>query len=185
MAGDTTEASPANVSLIDGCFEAEFLDSLICIMDELPPDDTSRNMRATRQFLRDCDLAEQVFSRIPAHEKQQRALSGVCCDLRFISYPIGGFIAPHRDGVRVDSETGHTTSTSMLLYLETVPEGEGAETTFLDRLPEECSAGESPSEVLKVRPIKGSLLLFPHDTPHQGEAVGGKFTKVLLRGDLY
>mmetsp|Transcript_28236 Transcript_28236/g.72282 ORF Transcript_28236/g.72282 Transcript_28236/m.72282 type:complete len:167 (+) Transcript_28236:107-607(+) len=165
-------------------FRSWFLQSLHCLRETIPPSSTSRNMRADRYFLRDSELAAKVFARIPAHVKQRLRLSGCCSDLRFIHYPLGGFIAPHRDGIRVDTETGRSTSVSFLLYLSSVPEGEGGETTILDRLPEQCTADESPRELLRVQPIKGSLLLFPHDTPHQGEAVG-EFPKVLLRGDLY
>ena len=79
--------------------------------------------------------------------------------------------------VRLDEETATPTTTSFLLYLEDIPEGEGGETEFLTSVAD----GE---EVEAVVPRSGSILLFPHNTPHQGNAVG-KFPKILLRGDLY
>ena len=85
---------------------------------------------------------------------------------------------------RVDERTGHATHTSFLLYLSTVPAGEGGETTFLDQLPDQCNEGETPRPMHSVSPIEGSILLFPHNTPHVGEAVG-RHAKVLLRGDLF
>ena len=69
------------------------------------------------------------------------------------------------------------TTTSFLLYLETVPEGAGGETEFLADL-------DGGDVVYAARPVAGSILLFPHDVPHQGSGVG-RFPKVLLRGDLY
>ena len=105
--------------------------------------------------------------------------------MRFIRYPLGGHIAPHTDGRRVDASTGRTSTTSFLLYLTTIPEGEGGETLILDRLPESCAEGEAPRVVREVSPREGSILLFPQETtPHMGSAVGG-YPKVLLRGDLY
>ena len=99
--------------------------------------------------------------------------------------PLGGYIAPHTDGVRMDAGTNASTRISFRLYLSTVPEGEGGETTFLDRLPEACGEGESPRAIWSCRPTAGSILIFPHEAPHQGEACGVAWSKVLLRGDLF
>ena len=150
----------------------------------MPSSTASQNMRAIRHFVRDDELAACFFSYIPAHVRKRLGLHGCCTDLRWIRYPLGGYIAPHRDGVRRDPLTGLETHVSFLLYLTTVPDGEGGETTFLDHLPEECADGEQPHVVHSVRPVAGRLLLFPHAQPHQGEAVGS-FGKSLLRGDLY
>ena len=68
---------------------------------------------------------------------------------------------------------------------DSVPEGEGGETHFLDKLPSDCADGDAPPRVLQsVTPRAGSILLFPHATPHEGTAVGSH-RKLLLRGDLY
>jgi hypothetical protein len=61
---------------------------------------------------------------------------------------------------------------------------QGGETDFLDALPADTQPGEEPHVILSVVPKEGSILLFPHRLPHQGNAVG-KYPKVLLRGDLY
>ena len=169
---------------LHGLFDDNFLRELCDRMWETPGETASQNMYACRHFLRDSVLAERIFQRIPSHEARKLGLSGVCSEVRFIRYPLGGFIAPHLDGTRMDPETGLQTHVSFLLYLSTVPEGEGGETTFLTALPGDGGDGVEPSVVFSCRPVEGSILLFPHETPHQGEAVG-RFPKVLLRGDLY
>lgn len=142
-------------------------------------------MYALRHFLRDEQLAAQIFHMLPKQLRNSLGLCGCCSDLRFIRYPLGGYIAPHTDGIRVDEASGQQTRCSFLLYLSTVPEGEGGETTFLERLPEQCAEGEMPRILHSFRPISGKILIFPHSCPHQGEACGVAFSKVLLRGDLY
>ena len=172
----------ARVQLLVDAFPDEFLEHLLARIDLLPSSKASKNMYATRYFLTDEDLAAQIFSFIPHSTRRKLKLSGCCSDLRFIHYPLGGFIAPHTDGVRVDSGTGRETRVSFLLYLATVPEGEGGETTFLDRLPEHSD--NEPRPLQRLRPVRGCMALFPHSAPHQGEAVGA-YPKVLLRGDLF
>ena len=68
--------------------------------------------------------------------------------------------------------------------------GEGGETEFLDALEEDETRGDDGEEAEEVkvlfgaRPVRGSILLFPHDIPHRGNCVG-MCPKILLRGDLY
>lgn len=173
------------VHCLHGCYDANFLQSLHERMTEIPSSTASKNMYAVRHFLRDECLAAAVFAGLPKAVVESLGLSGCCSDLRFIRYPLGGYIAPHTDGVRIDEGSSRQTSVSFLLYLSTVPEGEGGETTFLDKLPENCSEGETPKVVWSCRPIQGAILLFPHTAPHVGEACGVAWSKVLLRGDLY
>lgn len=170
---------------IHGCFEEEILERLRGIMHDVPPSKCSKNMYATRYFFRDAELAAELCARLP------RALrvEGICSDMRIISYPVGGFIAPHVDGVRVDDVTGRQTTTSFLLYLADIPEGEGGETEFLDRLADWASGdghddGREPVVTRTIVPRAGSILIFPHGSPHQGNGVGS-YPKLLLRGDCF
>ena len=55
---------------------------------------------------------------------------------------MGGYIAPHVDGIRQDDETNIPTTTSFLLYLSSIPVGEGGETEFLTNIQDE----EVPSQ---------------------------------------
>lgn len=154
-------------------FPAEFLEELRELMWTLVPSTCSNNMYASRSFFRSPEMAQRLLDYLP----KSLGYTHVCSDLRFIRYPMGGYIAPHVDGIRQDDETSTATTTSFLLYLATIPEGEGGETEFL-------TAVEDGDVVHSVVPKEGSISLFPHLTPHQGNCVGSH-PKVLLRGDLY
>jgi len=162
-----------DVYYLHGLFPTEFLDELRQLMDTLVPSTCSNNMYASRCFFRCPQMANRLLSFLPP----QLGYSHVCSDLRFIKYPMGGYIAPHVDGVRQDEETNTPTTTSFLLYLSSIPDGEGGETEFLTNIQD--------GEVLySVVPQEGSIALFPHLTPHHGNCVGS-YPKILLRGDLY
>jgi len=79
-------------------------------------------------------------------------------------------------------ETGLPSTTSFLLYLEDVPEGEGGETEFLRSVDGGGGRDTDDNVLWSVRPQQGSILIFPHDTPHQGAGVGFH-PKIILRGD--
>jgi hypothetical protein len=135
---------------------------------------------AKRTFVRDRSLGERILAALP----EELGFRGCVSDMRFYDYPLGGFIAPHLDEAHCCKETGRISTTTFLLYLLGVPEGEGGETVFLDRLPKDCLEGEDPRVLQSFVPVEGSILLFPHLMPHQGRAVG-THRKLLLRGDLY
>ena len=161
----------ANCFFLHGLFEESFMEMLGKLAAQLPGDTSSHNMAATRRFFESEQLGEALLARLP------RALgySRVLPSMRFIEYDIGGYIRPHTDGVMVDSVTGARSTTSFLLYLQDTP-SEGT-TDFLDNV--------ADGNVLhSVSPRRGSILLFPHDTPHEGTGVGCE-RKVLLRGDLF
>jgi len=157
---------------IPNLFPHQLLDQLKNLRDKTPGDSCSVNMYATRHRFYSREIASALFSYLPPELGYTRILG----DLRFIHYPLGGYIAPHVDGVCVDAETLEKSTTSMLLYLSDTEEGEG-ETEFLVAL-------DSEDVIATVRPTYGSVLVFPHRLPHQGQCVGasGKF---LLRADLY
>eukprot|EP01124_Arcella_intermedia_P017118 TRINITY_DN2380_c0_g1_i1.p1 TRINITY_DN2380_c0_g1~~TRINITY_DN2380_c0_g1_i1.p1 ORF type:complete len:130 (-),score=14.81 TRINITY_DN2380_c0_g1_i1:97-486(-) len=129
-------------------------------------------MYARRHWFDSPEVAQRIQERLPSPLAIRRVLS----DLRFIDYPLGGFIAPHTDGTRVDKETLQSSTHTFLLYLSDAVEGEG-ETEFLEDL-------QSCKVVASVVPKAGWLLVFPHSIPHQGNCVGGS-GKLLLRGDMY
>lgn len=192
MAEEDEPAVPSDVPALRGVhyLHGLFPESFLQELDELravtPVFSGSNNMYANRRFLRSETLAEKVLSYLPEHLGFKHVLS----DMRFIEYPPGGHILAHVDGVRVDDVTFQPSTTSMLLFTETVPEGEGGETEFLDALEEDETRGDDGEEAEEVkvlfgaRPVRGSILLFPHDIPHRGNCVG-MCPKILLRGDLY
>eukprot|EP00746_Dinoflagellata_sp_MGD_P136073 gnl/MRDRNA2_/MRDRNA2_70061_c0_seq2.p1 gnl/MRDRNA2_/MRDRNA2_70061_c0~~gnl/MRDRNA2_/MRDRNA2_70061_c0_seq2.p1 ORF type:complete len:276 (+),score=30.83 gnl/MRDRNA2_/MRDRNA2_70061_c0_seq2:60-887(+) len=161
------------VHYLHDLFPASFLERLEEEQWQHPAQKESYNMYCTRMFFNDAKLAAELLSYLPPWLGYTR----ICSQMRFLRYPPGGYIAPHTDGVRIDEDTLHETTTSFLLYLEDIPEGEGGETEFLTSV-------ENGDVVASVLPKSGSILLFPHTVPHQGNGVG-MHPKVLLRGDLY
>lgn len=168
-----------SVHYLHGLFPETFLAELDELRAVTPVFSGSHNMYASRRFLRCEALAKRVLSFLP----ERLGLTHVLSDMRFIEYPPGGHILPHVDGVRVDDVTAQPSTTSMLLFTETVPEGEGGETEFLEFVDEEGTEGKA-RVLFGARPVRGSILLFPHDVPHRGQFVGAH-PKILLRGDLY
>ena len=162
------------VRYLHGLFPEEFLEELDEMRLGLEGSTASSNMYANRRFLRSNELARKVLSYLP----KELGYTHVLSDMRFIEYPPGGHILPHVDGVRRDDETFVDSTTSMLLFTEDVPEGEGGETEFLK------SVGDEAKVLFGARPNRGSILLFPHGVAHRGNCVG-LHLKVLLRGDLY
>ena len=65
------------------------------MIDTLVPSKCSQNMYASRAFFRSPELAERMLAFLP----KPLGYSHICSDLRFIMYPMGGYIAPHVDGV--------------------------------------------------------------------------------------
>jgi hypothetical protein len=66
---------------------------------------------ATRYFFRDEALGKEIISYLPP----ELGITRVVSYMRFIRYPLGGYIAPHTDGIHVDEETGASSTTSFLL----------------------------------------------------------------------
>jgi hypothetical protein len=149
-----------------GMADASFLKQLDDLMDVAVSDGGSYNMAADRRWFNSEDIARQLQSMMPA----ALGVSRVLPDLRFIIYNGGGYIRPHVDGKRWDEATGRLSNTSFLFYLTSCQDS--GSTRFL-------SSVASPSRVLAdVFPRCNSLLLFPHDCPHEGDCVSGAAPKV-------
>lgn len=92
-------------------FTDSFLDELVALQPTLPLDLNSKNMVAERYWFSSIEMAQRIldglssFNSTIIHNGQEEAcatqpFTRVNSELRFISYPLGGFIAPHTDGVR-------------------------------------------------------------------------------------
>lgn len=97
--------------------------------------------------------------------------------MRFLCYSESGTIlAPHVDLSRVDMDSGIQSTHTFILYLTDCVQG-GA-TSLIRSL-----SGPGRHEKLAVvRPVRGTLLLFPHQCPHESEAVVD-VPKLLVRGE--
>jgi hypothetical protein len=157
------------VHYLHGLFNEELIDELEEMRESLPGDRTSQNMVAVRRRFESDSLAQQITDALP-NDMSLRVLPS----MRYIEYPLGGFIAPHTDGPSFDEALQRMSTHTMLLYLHSVHDGSGA-TEILSAL--------DGVLLQSVEPIRGSILIFPHETPHRGDVVGAE-GKVLLRGDL-
>ncbi|CAE7660680.1 rpoC2 [Symbiodinium necroappetens] len=95
--------------------------------------------------------------------------------MRFLHYArAGGSLPPHTDLSRRDWHTGQRTSHTFILYLEGAAEEGGGETVLLESL--------SGGPLAEVSPVRGRLLIFPHDCAHKAMPVVQP--KLLLRGEM-
>ena len=163
---------PPGVHYFPRAFDDTFLERIDAAREAAPVSLASQNMAAERRFIRDAALAADICEAMPA------SVDVVCSDIRFIDYDAGGFILPHVDGVRVCEATGVTTDASVLVFLTTVPPGEGGETEFLV----DVNSGDEDGVLFSVRPTRGAMVIFDHACAHVGRCVG-VYPKILLRLD--
>ena len=98
--------------------------------------------------------------------------------MRFLYYSEQGTVlGPHVDLSRIDQSSGKHSTHTFILYLTDC--SKGGETVLLDH-----THGEGRHMVrANVSPRCGRLLLFPHDTPHEGKLVID-VPKLLVRGEV-
>jgi hypothetical protein len=111
--------------------------------------------------------------------------------LRFLKYKPGEYFKPHNDGIYVREDGSQLSYVTVHLYLNTVEDNSGGETTFttaplsygkhLKRKKDPWIADGIDS--LGVRPIAGRVLIFEHHLPHEGSLLrhGIKYT---MRTDI-
>ena len=114
-------AGLAGVMYLHGLFPEAFLAEIDAAREDTPVTLASSNMYCDRRFLRDAALASRVLEHLP----RELGFKHVLSDLRFLEYPPGGHILTHVDGVRRDDETNVDSTNSFLLFMVSVPPGEG------------------------------------------------------------
>jgi len=178
--------------LITDCLSVTEVQSLVQLWGSLPIDQSSEKTAkkkgkcADRAYFCDAEgwlrslLKQRIVEAFRCHFdpvfEESHAL--VLPHVRFLHYSqAGSALAPHIDLCRVDQETGERSSHSFLLYLSSCECG--GETILLGDL-----TGEGRHDMLaRVKPQLGSLLLFPHACPHEGDVVED-VPKLLIRGEV-
>lgn len=165
--------------IIDGALADEHLDELVRLRVSLPLAMTDKKKKK-----KSMELCADRFYFSDAHGWIRRLLETtisrnwsdavVLPHMRFLDYELAGSeLAPHVDLCRVDSDSGERSTHTFILYLQSCESG--GETVLLESL-------TSKAVLAKVAPIRGRLLLFPHNCPHMGATVV-QVPKLLLRGE--
>lgn len=131
-------------------------------------------------------IAEKIFDRIkyliPSQEGYEAI--GINESFRFIDYTNSGILIPHYDGEYKRNEN-EVSLLTIVIYLMT---GEKGRTQFIKEVRdshnfEDWDRMASDEEVIETAlNKKGSALIFPHRTLHQGEQVIGR--KIIVRTDI-
>lgn len=178
----------AGACYIDSCFSDDFIGLLVDKFNACPVSPPSKQSCSSRSYYCDTDgVLSRAFENVLNCLKEQgirtsahsRYLSAVFPLMRFLCYSSqGGWLPPHEDLSRSDDTCIPTiTSThTFILYLTTCVDG--GETNLLSDLGSDCAI------LARVKPVRGRLLLFPHQCPHEG-APAESLPKILLRGEVF
>jgi 2OG-Fe(II) oxygenase superfamily/Ankyrin repeats (many copies) len=166
--------------LIDDCLSARSLEILKSLWAALP-DATDTKKKdvpcSTRRYF--CDAEGHIQEALVSAMKSFFGDDDDCQVLphmRFLCYSEPKTaLASHVDLPRTDMRSGLRSTHTMLLYLTDCDEG-GA-TCLLGSL-----HASDPTVLARIRPRRARLFLFPHECPHEGEAVVD-VPKLLLRGE--
>jgi hypothetical protein len=152
-----------------------------------------------------CDVRGWARSAVLAAARESgMPARGVHPQFRILHYPNpGGVMAPHVDLSKVLDRVDSTwsaddrpvdamkqmkpalqTTHTFLLYLRTCESG--GETALLREVKNDVGAAgaETAHSLAEVKPVRGRLLVFPHDCPHAGRPVVDT-NKLVLRGELW
>lgn len=122
-----------------------------------------------------CDILESVI------ESSLKKNAIVFPHMKFLHYDTpGSVLPPHIDLSKVDPLSQRRSTHTFILYLH--DSEDGGETALLKEL-----SSDGPyayhEVIVKVKPCRGRLLLFPHACPHEGMEVVST-PKLLLRGEV-
>lgn len=131
-------------------------------------------------------ISEKIFNRIKDFIPEQKGYKaiGINESFRFIDYTNSGVLIPHYDGEYRKSEN-EVSLLTMVIYLMT---GEKGRTQFIKETRvshkfEDWERMALDDEIVETAlNEKGSALVFPHRTLHQGEKVNGR--KIIIRTDI-
>lgn len=178
---------------LDNAISRSAVDALIELWVSLPTETPSKKKVvpcSVRSYF--CD-AKSIISTMLVDSLESVALSGhgvgrgegvhVFPHMRFLCYKeSGASLAPHVDLPRTDADSGLRSTHLFLLYLTDCETG--GETTLLDESDGCGDVGKESNRVIaQVKPKRGRLLLFPHNSLHEGETVVD-VPKILIRGEV-
>lgn len=125
------------------------------------------------------DAASWVAASATRPDKPDATSVGLNERFRFCRYTEGGHFNSHVDANFRRSATEGSKLTFMI-YLNTIPEGDGGTTNFLR------FGSDEPLSNGTVRPEAGMALVFDHNLNHMGCALGGgaEAKKYLMRSDV-
>ena len=84
-------------------------------------------------------------------------------------YGVGGYIAPHCDGVKFDERTQRQSTTSFLLYLEDT--ADGGETVFLSQVPSYIALSLKLEEEKNITATWFDIIRFDRNTERYKQAI--------------
>jgi hypothetical protein len=170
--------------VVDKGFSESFLGCLGDIYSSLHPVDLTPTKRRTfsqtcavRSVF--CDWKGEICKAI--ENVLNQGFSTVRCTvhpmMRFICYvQKGGSMPIHTDLAKTDARSGNTSTHTFILHLNDCDDG--GETAFYKQV--KCDE----KALAKVYPVRGRLLVFPHDRAHAGLAVFKENQKLFLRGEV-
>lgn len=131
-------------------------------------------------------ISEKIFNRIKGFIPEQKGYKaiGINESFRFIDYKNSGVLIPHYDGEYKRNEE-EVSLLTMVIYLMA---GEKGRTQFIKETRdshnfEDWERMAFDNEIIETAlNKKGSALIFPHRTLHQGEKVNGR--KIIIRTDI-
>ncbi len=145
-----------------------------------------------RQVIDDQPLSEQLFQRLRHFAPRKLSdtddpwkswcLAGLNEWIRICRYNPGERFTIHQDGVHHRNDRLQSKLTFMI-YLTDGDEFEGGDTVFFASGPNSLKDSKSADVIARVRPKRGTLIIFDHGIWHAGEAVT-RGVKHILRSDL-
>lgn len=145
-----------------------------------------------RQVVDDVAMAQNLFQRLRPFVPDSLfsapdgaptwTLAGLNERIRLCRYQPGERFNIHQDGVH-HRDDGQQSRLTFMIYLTDGEEFEGGDTVFFASGPGSRTDAPCPEIIARVRPRRGTLILFDHGIWHAGETVT-RGVKHLLRSDL-
>jgi hypothetical protein len=131
---------------------------------------------------------------IPLNESRNYDYIGSTPWFRFMKYKSGGKHTPHYDCSYINENEKYITLYSWVLFLNSIDRNDGGKFQFIDDEQQYHSNSinwdkrdhtkMSTDVICSIRPVQGSMLIFPHWLCHQVEEYTGNDSRYIIRGDV-